>query len=186
MRATAADIHANRIAGLYVKNSDQGLSVPSQAISPRQTQALIDYAEIVISYAENQMPREDIPQEDIDLQVWFLNAFDDPEKRNRILTVGSVEKLKQLNDVQEWSRSTNAEIEAQDGQMRLLAERELARGPKPAEQDTKDRWKITLKIETPSHSIRSAPLKEWNKGVHWIKLSQAQHPAAAPTGLAFG
>ena len=174
MRATAADIHANRIAGLYVENSDQGLSVPSQAISPQQTQALIGYAELVISYAESQEPREDIPQEDIDLQIWFLNAFDDPEKRNRILTVGSVEKLKQLNDVREWTRSIKAEIEAQDQQMTMFAERELARGPKPEGQDTKDKWKITLKIETSSLSIRSAPLKEWNKGAHWIKLSQQQ------------
>ena len=66
MHATAADIHANRIAGLYVENSDLGLRVPSQAISPRQTQALIGYAEVVISYAESQRPRDDIPQEDID------------------------------------------------------------------------------------------------------------------------
>jgi AbiV family abortive infection protein len=174
MRATAADIHANRVAGLYVENSDRGLNVPSQAISIKQAQALIGYAETVITYAESQKPREEIPQEEIDLQVWFLNAFDDPNKRNRILTVGSLEKLKQLNDVGQWTRSIKAEIEAHDQQMRLLAERELARGPKPHGQDTKDKWKITLKIETSSHSIRSAPLKEWNKGVHWIKLSQQQ------------
>jgi AbiV family abortive infection protein len=148
MRATAADIHSNRIAGLYVENGDRGLNVPSQAISPQQAQALISYAETVITYAESQRPREEIPQEDVDLQVWFLNAFDDPEKRNRILTVGSLEKLTQLNDVREWTRSVKAENETQDEQMRLLAERELARGPKTPGQVTKDKWKITLKIAT--------------------------------------
>ena len=174
MRATAADVHSNRLLGLYVDNSDQGLNVPSQAISPRQTDALMSYAEIVVAYAESQKPREDIPEEDRELQVWFLNAFDNPETRTRILTVQSLEKLKQLNDVREWTRSVKAEIEAQDKQMRLLAERELRRGPSRPGQPAKDKWKILLKLETSSHSIRLGPLKEWNSGVHWIRLSPQQ------------
>jgi AbiV family abortive infection protein len=34
MRAAAADIHANRIAGLYVEKNDGGLRVPAKAILP--------------------------------------------------------------------------------------------------------------------------------------------------------
>ena len=174
MRDAATDIHANRIAGLYVDNSDRGLNIPSQAISPKQSQALIESAEAVVEYAESEKPRDDIPQEEADLQVWFLNAFDDPDKRNRILTVGSLAKLKQLNDVQEWTRSLKAEIEAHDQQMKLMAERELQRGPKSAGECKKEKWRITLKIETTSHSICRGPLRKWNDGVNWIKLVQQQ------------
>lgn len=174
MRDAATDIHAKRIAGLYVDSSERGLNIPSQAISPQQSQALIGCAEALVKYAKSEKHRDDIPQEEIDLQIWFLNAFDDPEKRNRLLTVGSLDKLKQLNDIHEWTRSLKAEIEANDQQMKLVAERELRRGPKSPGQAKKDRWKITLRIETASHAIRPAPLKEWNKGVKWIKLLQPQ------------
>jgi AbiV family abortive infection protein len=174
LRDAASDIHANRIAGLYVDNGEHGLNIPSQAISPKQSQALIGCAEALVRYAESEKPRDDIPQDEIDLQIWFLNAFDDPEKRNRLLAVSSLEKLKQLNDVHEWTRSLKAEIEANDQQMKLVAEQELRREPKSLGQITKDRWKITLRIETASHSIRRASLKQWNDGVKWIKLVPQQ------------
>ncbi|MGD0421078.1 MAG: hypothetical protein ABSA68_16095 [Xanthobacteraceae bacterium] len=203
MRDAAADIHANRIAGLYVENSGDGLNIPSQAISPRQSQAIIKYAEALVSLAESEKPREDIPQEEADLQIWFLKAFDDPEMRKRMFTIGTIAKLKELNDIHEWARSLKAEIEANDEQMKLVAERELRRGPKSPSQATKERWKLSLRIETASHSIRSAPLKQWNDGVNWIKLAPQQGakkkeqlrieitlgddvPAAALWGLGFG
>jgi AbiV family abortive infection protein len=173
-RDAAADIHANRMAGLYVENNDGGLNVPSDAISSRQTEALIGLAESLIKYAESEKPRDDIPQEEIDLQVWFLNAVDDPEQRNRIFTAQSFEKLKQLNDVIEWTRSIKAELEASDKELRELAERELRREPKIDGQVRKDRWKIRLRIETTSNIVRPAAFKEWNKSVEWIKLLPVQ------------
>lgn len=174
MRDAAADIHANRIAGLYVGNSDDGLNIPSQAISPRHSQAIIKYAEALVSLAESEQPREDIPQEEADLQIWFLKAFDEPEKRKRMFTANSTAKLKEANDVKQWTRSLKADIEAEDERLRLLAERELRRPPKSPDQNTKDKWKFSLRIETTSHSIRSVPLKQWNDGVNWIKLAPQQ------------
>jgi AbiV family abortive infection protein len=174
MRDTAADIHANRIAGLYVDTDDSGLNIPSQAISPKQAQALIGAAEAFVALAESETPRDDIPQQETDLQIWFLNAMDDPEKQKRIINVASLAKLTQLNDVFEWTRQLKAEIEADDQKMRLVAERELQREPKSSDQIAKDRWKIILRIETTSHSIRTPPLKQWNDGVKWIRLMPQQ------------
>jgi AbiV family abortive infection protein len=173
-RDAAADIHANRIAGLYVDSSDQGLNVPSAAISQRQSQALIELAESFIAYAESETPRDDIPQEEIDLQAWFLGAFDDPEKRGRILTAQSIAKLKTLNDVHEWTRSIKTELEADDARLRALAERELSREPASSDRSKKDRWKMRLRFETSSHSIRPASLKVWNDSVEWIRLAPQQ------------
>jgi AbiV family abortive infection protein len=173
-RDAAADVHANRVAGLYVENGDGGLNVPSNAISSRQSLSLIGLAESLIQYAESQKPRDDIPQEEIDLQIWFLNAVDDPEIQKRIFTTKSFEKLKQLNDVVEWTRSIKAELEASDKELRELAERELRREPKIDGDVRKDRWKIRLRIETTSNSIRPAAFKDWNKSVEWIKLFPVQ------------
>src|SRR6266478_500135 len=173
-RDAAADIHANRIAGLYVENGDGGLNVPSDAISSEQARALIGLAESLVKYAESEKPRDDIPQEEMDLQIWFLNAVDEPEKRKRIFSTQSFEKLKQLNNVIEWTRSIKAEFEASDKEMKELAERELRRTPKADGQNRKDRWKIRFRVETTSNIIRPAVLKEWNKSVDWIKLVPVQ------------
>jgi AbiV family abortive infection protein len=170
----AADIHANRMAGLYVESSDGSLNIPADAVSNRQSLALIGLAETLIGYAESEKPRDDIPKEEIDLQVWFLNAFDDPEKRNRILTTDSLARLKALNDAVEWTRSIKAQLEAEDEELRLLAERELRRQPMSGREGAKKRWKIQLRIETASHSIRAASLREWNEKIDWIKLSPQQ------------
>ncbi len=173
-RDAAADIHTNRIAGLYVENSDGGLNVPSDAILSQQARALIGLAESLVKFAESEKPRDDIPQEEIDLQIWFLNAVDEAEMRKRIFSTQSFEKLKQLNNVIEWTRSIKAECEASDNEMKQLAEHELRRAPKADGKIRKDRWKIRFRVETTSNIIRPAVLKEWNKSVEWIKLVPVQ------------
>jgi|ERR1700730_102859 len=173
-REAAADIHAIRLMGLYVENADSGLNVPSKAITAKLSQSLISLAELLVSQAESAKPREAIPQEEIDLQIWFLRAFDDPDKRKRILTKQSFEKLKSLNDVGAWTRQLKTEIERNDAELRALAEKEIARSPDSLGVGDKDRWRVQLKIRTSSNSIRPKPLKKWNEGVNWIKLRPQQ------------
>ena len=162
------------LTGLYVESDDRGLHIPDRAISPRQSQALIQCAEAFIKYAESEKPRDDIPQEEFDLQIWFLNAFDDPEMRKRVLTVSSLATLKELNDVHEWTRVIKAGLEAEDQRLMVLAQEELSRGPKSSEQMTKEKWRLVLKLETASHSIRATSFKKSNEGVKWLKLRPQQ------------
>jgi AbiV family abortive infection protein len=178
-REAAADIHAIRLLGLYVEEVDIGLNIPSKAISAKQSDSLISLAELLVSQAESEKPRETIPQEDIDLQVWFLRAFDDPDKRKRILTKQSFEKLKSLNDVAAWTRQVKDEIERDDAELRALAEKEINRSPASLGKGDKNRWKVQLKIRTSSNSIRPKPLKKWNEGSKWIKLRPQQGALAA-------
>jgi AbiV family abortive infection protein len=125
-REAAADIHAIRLLGLYVENADSGLNVPSKAITTKQSESLISLAELLATNAESATPREAIPKEEIDLQIWFLSAFDDPDKRKRILTKQSFENLKSLNDVVAWTRQVKTEIEQDDAELRALAEKEFS------------------------------------------------------------
>ena len=173
-REAAADIHAIRLLGLYVENADTGLNVPSKAITAKQSQSLISVADMLVAHAESATPREAIPQEEIDLQMWFLSAFDDPDKRKRILTKQSFENLQSLNDVVAWTRQLKADIERDDAELRALAEREITRSPDSLGRGDKDRWRIQLKIRTSSNSIRPKPLKKWNERTTWIKLRPQQ------------
>lgn len=173
-REAAAEIHANRLAGLYVENNAGVINVPSENISERQAQALIELAKLLIETAESEKARDDIPQDEIGLQIWLLNAFDDPQKRGRILTEASLARLKEAESAPEWAQSIKAQLELEDEELRLLAERELRRQPERSADGIKKRWVIQLRIETLSHSIRAASLKEWNQKIDWIKLSPQQ------------
>jgi AbiV family abortive infection protein len=173
-REAAADIHAIRLLGLYVENADTGLNVPSKAITAKQSQSLISLADLLVAHAESARPRDVIPQEEIDLQRWFLSAFDDPDKRKRILTKQSFENLQSLNDVVAWTQKLKTDIERDDAELRALAEREIKRSPDSLGRGDKDRWRIQLKIRTSSNSIRPKPLKKWNEGTTWIKLRPQQ------------
>jgi AbiV family abortive infection protein len=144
-REAAADIHAIRLMGLYVENADTGLNIPAKAIGVKQSESLTSLAELLVSQAESEKPREEIPQEEIDLQVWFLRAFDDSDKRKRILTAQSVESLKSLDDVAAWTRQVKDEIEREDAELRALAEKEINRRPASPEE-SKDRWKVQLRV----------------------------------------
>jgi hypothetical protein len=95
--------------------------------------------------------------------------MDDPERRKRILTKQSFDKLRELDSVVDWTRSIKKEIETEDASLKALAERELRRGPSDPQSRT-ERWKIRSRIETSSNSIRPVFLKEWNDAVTWIKM----------------
>jgi AbiV family abortive infection protein len=173
-REAAADIHAIRVSGLYVENDPTGLSIPSEAISPKQSQALIDLATSFVEYAESAKPRDDIPQEDIDLQLWFLTACDDPEKRGHIFNSESLAELRRLNDVAGWTRYIKAKIVSDEAHVLALAEKEIRRSPGTLGTGSKERWRIQFKLHTSSNSVRSKPLKKWNERVERIKLAPQQ------------
>jgi len=170
MRDTAADMHAKRLAGLYVDEVDQVLRVPSEAVSHEQAQRQINLAEAFLNIVESQQLSEDIPQENIELRIWLMDSFDDPERRKQILTQASLEKLKELSDVAAWTRWIKEEIERNDAEMRAMMEREIQRGNEATKEVDNDKWKVQFRIETQYHSIRSNVLKIWNDSMPWIKL----------------
>jgi AbiV family abortive infection protein len=174
-REDASIIHANRIRGLYVDYSDQGLSVPSEAISEKQADDLINLAGMLVQAAEAERFREDIPEEELALQTWFLNAFDDPQLRNRILTQASFAKLRELQDAVAWTKWNKSEAEREAAQLQALAEAEIRRLDEGRVGDgTKEKWKVQLRLETHSHFLRRKPFAEWNSRVGWIKLNPVQ------------
>jgi AbiV family abortive infection protein len=177
-REAAVDIHGIRLQGLYVENSEAGLNIPAKAISLKQAEALISLADVLVSQAENEKPREVIPQEEIELQTWFLRAFDDPDKRKRIMNKQLFDKLRSLGDVAAWTRQVKDEIEQGDAELMALAEKEIKRSSASLGSGDNDRWKVQIKIRTSSNSIRPRPLKKWNEGSTWIKLRAQQGPLA--------
>lgn len=84
MTELAERIHDMRLAGLYVGNNEESLSIPANAVTKEQAEQLTSLAEARLGMAEAKNPREEVTQEEVDLQTWFLTAADDPEHRKMI------------------------------------------------------------------------------------------------------
>lgn len=117
MSDVATTIHANRLAGLYVDDSDQELRVPSETISPQQAQRLIELAEAFVTIAENERPREDISQEEVDLQTWLIGAFDKIEGVAGHWRMGA---LDQVRDRTQRCRDASSRRERNPTRLRIL------------------------------------------------------------------
>lgn len=146
------------------------LSIPSEAIGSEETDQLIELAAARLGMAESEKLREQIPQEEIELQAWFLNTADDPEKRRQIMSRVSLTKLSELKDSRAWVRWLKEQFDTAEAEARAAAELELRRSRNLPEKGSKDKWKLRLRILSASHSIRPKALSAWNAKSDWIKL----------------
>jgi AbiV family abortive infection protein len=170
MSRLARTIHETRLLGLDVDHGDDGLSVPAEAINREEAEQLIELAAARLDMAESEKLREHIPQEEIDLQAWFLKAADDPERRRQIMSAASLAKLAELRDARAWVRWLKEQFETAEAEARTAADRELRRTRDLPEKGSKDKWKLRVRILCASHSIRPKVLTAWNAKSDWIKL----------------
>ena len=172
MTDVAERIHAQRLLGLYVGVSEDGLTVPADQIDAATTDQLIGFAEATLNMVASETFRDEAPQEAIDFQNWLLTSFDDTERRRQILSGGSLDKLAELKDVLEWTRWLKGLFDKAEADGRLAAQKEIERSRNrlPATK-TKDKWKLRIRILCASHSIRPKVLSAWNEKSDWIKLS---------------
>jgi hypothetical protein len=98
----AQRLHAKRLAGLYVDQTEDTLSIPSEAIDSEEATRIIELAGTRYEMSANEKLRDHIPPDELELQTWFLAATDDPEKQRWILSRGSLAKLAELGDAKLW------------------------------------------------------------------------------------
>lgn len=169
MQTFAQQIHLNRLEGLYVGQTADGVSIPTEAIDGEQAETLLNLAEARLGMAEGVEVRANISTEELDLQVWFLAAAEDPEKNRMIFSSGSLTKLAELGNTQAWVRWLKGEFEQADAESRAAVEEELKRG-RGLVTKGKNKWKLRIRIFTQSHSVRPKAVTEWNRSTNWIKL----------------
>jgi AbiV family abortive infection protein len=164
-------LHSQRMAGLYVDYQDENLSIPAEAIDPTYCASLLDLADARVQMAEAEKLRENIAQEDLDLQAWFLTFTAKKENTQMMFSKTSIAKLSEMNDARAWILWLRSEVEAAEAHTKAMLEQELKRSQSLPKEGTKDKWRLKIRIVSQSHSVRQKPLNEWNKAYNWIKLS---------------
>jgi len=174
MENLARRIHETRLAGLYVDQSDEGLSIPRDAVGAEELDQLMSFAEVRLAMAAGQRLRETVKRSEVERQAWFLAVADDPEKRKYVFSGTSMAKLAELKDATAWTEWLREQFDRADAEARAAAAAEIARNQQLPSGRTKDKWRIRIRIKTASHSIRQKTLNLWNEKTDWLKLSMAK------------
>lgn len=159
------------MSGLNVDYQDENLSIPEEAIDATYSAALLDLASARVQMAEAEKLRENITQEDLDLQAWFLSFTARKENTSMMFSKTSIEKLSDLKDAKAWILWLKSEVERAEAHTRERLAQELKRSQSLPKEGTKDKWRLKIRIVSQPHSVRQKPLNQWNKAYEWIKLT---------------
>lgn len=166
----ARHLHTKRLDGLYVGESNGGVSIPSESIDPDECENLIQLAEARLEMAESEKPRGQPSDEDVQLQSWFLAEATHPERRGQIFSSSSMEKLAELKNARAWIGWLKSEFDRAMAEGLDLVNKEIARSKNLPAISERAKWKLRIRIFSASHTIRPKVLRRWNEQVEWIKL----------------
>ena len=163
----AARLHEMRMDAMYVhvaRDESPRSSVPDELV--RSTMAMLE-AQIQLAEAAGVAEPSLKEQEIFD---WLMKAAEEPDKRPLIFGASSLKKRSELRDPLAWARWLKEQFDEADQRSRELTERELRRRPEDSKEPWKARWKVTLRWQSSSHSIRPRAFDKWNKGSEHVKF----------------
>jgi AbiV family abortive infection protein len=163
-RAFAIEMHMRRLEALYTSLDPEA---SFQGATEREADNLITLLEARLSLAREL--RTELDSDSAERAAWFFEATEDPDRRSMLFSRSSMEKLVELGGVPawiDWLQEQFAEAE-RVGQEQLEAE--LARDTSAA--PGQDKWRLRVRFESASHSVRSGPLNWWNRISTRLRLS---------------
>ncbi len=166
----AKNLHNNRLLYLYSDpDNPQHWSSLMKKGEAEQLYKLVE-TRLKIENSREDLTDEHIDNSDENLE-WFLKIQEDDQKKKEIWGHKSQEKLLELKDVKKWILWLREIYDKNEKEMLEYAQKELGRKQPPLEKRLDPKWKISVEITTPSHSIRQKLLKQFNEGSNWIKLN---------------
>lgn len=171
-RGLAKTIHTKRLSSLYVDTLKP--LQPGANITVSELDNIIKLAEArygMAKYAGTARDDSDMSDKEKTVITWFLHASDDINERKFIFSGASNAKLAELGSAKKWVNWLYEEAEKRKNEGLTLLHEELQRQKPNVKDGSKPKWKVRIKIQSHSHSVRPKPLNNWNKTVDWIKLT---------------
>jgi AbiV family abortive infection protein len=129
LRGMARHIHETRLRGLYVDVSADGVIAPETAVAPADAELLVGMAAARLDLEpDHQLPTDPNRR---DLQLWFIRATEDPERRNLIMGKRSLDRLAELRSPSAWIQWLKQQFDEADARSKELSTR-----PAPAQAST--------------------------------------------------
>jgi AbiV family abortive infection protein len=166
-KGLASIIHRKRLAALYVDPE----KIKRFKINKSEVDQILSLANARLKMEQNKdFVDPDDPNINKEEMSWFLNATEDEEKRRLIFGKKSQDKLIKMGDVKKWVHWLKQQFDKNDAEIREIIKEELQRKKPKGKDAKKPKYKIRIRINSESHSIRNKELKKWNENIDLIKL----------------
>lgn len=168
-RNMASDLHNKRLDVMYTELDDSipaNLKISDEELGNylKMSRARLELAKID---GEVDTDISDEKQEEIN---WFFKCTNDIEKRKFIFGNESQEKLIELGDIKSWMDWLKEHFTKEEFELKELLEKELAKTNQQETDAIEPKWKIKLKINSKSHSLRAKILNEFSSKSPFIKF----------------
>jgi len=168
-KGLAQTVHWTRLNSLYTN---------TYSVKPAKESVTQDEADQLLSLAEARLGMEqhrefEFDKDDPDKEElkWFLDATQDPEKRDLVFGGASHKKLVEFQgDARKWVKWLKKQFDDNNDEIRKIVEEELSRKKPRGKEASEPKYKIKIKLYSDSHSIRKKVLNEWNEKVDFIQL----------------
>jgi|GEM_PF-1682575 len=166
-KGLATTLHSKRLEYLYTDPNNP--TDPSSRLETGEAENLIKLTRARLEL-EKLTELKEFEDEDVQNLTWFFKATDDIEKRKFIFGSASIKKLEEVQNGKDWIKWIRDIYQKNEEEMRKLAEQEIRR-QKPDEKEAFDpKYKMRVKIQSQSHSVRNNAFQKWNEGVKDIKI----------------
>jgi hypothetical protein len=178
LRGMAKSMHDDRLAAMYVSPDRPEGGELLLTVNEERARTILGLAEARLGM---ELSRD---WQAIDLSAgsvmrWFLDATNDPEKRNLIFGQKSFDKLAELGHMRDWMAWLKQQFDQAEAEGRAHLQRELARAVSDRADRGEDRWQVAIRLYSPAQSIRNRAIQSWNERPTWIKLSSVHNDKQA-------
>ena len=173
-RGLAANLHERRLHYLYT--DPENPLPPADRTGRGEAENLIKLVRARLELEKLSKPQHIFEEEGLDNLKWFLAATEDPDKRKFIFGSGSMKFLQEVQDGRRWISWLRELFQKQLDEAREMTLRELNR-KRPSDKERFDpKYRMRIRIQTPSHSIRNNAFQKWNESVEWVKIHKSERP----------
>ncbi|MCL4404954.1 AbiV family abortive infection protein [Patescibacteria group bacterium] len=167
-RDLSKTLHERRLLYLYV---DPTGGIDGQAqIKDGEANTLIQMTRARLEMEKLNKMTEEFTEEDVKMLTWFFRATQDDDMKKFIFSGASIKKFEELGNGKDWVMWLKEVFDKNQAQMRELTQKELSRQQPQGGDADLPKYKMTIRIQSQSHSIRNNAFTKWNAGIKDIKL----------------
>lgn len=170
-RHLATTLHERRLESLY---TDPKNPLPfGDRMKDGEAKMVVEFVRprLELEKSSDLTPFESTDVEEI---KWFFTSVDDPEKRKQIFSSTSLAKLAELGNGKGWIKWLRETYRKNEEEMLEYAQKEMRRTKPEGEEAMAPKYRMRVRIQTPSHSIRNNSFTQWNANVDWIKITKCK------------
>jgi AbiV family abortive infection protein len=175
-RDMSKTLHERRL--IYLYTDPNGIVDGRAEIREGEAKNLVELTRARLEMEKLKKVVDDFDEEDTKILTWFYSAIKDEEKAKSIFTLASMKKFQELGNGKDWMKWLKEAFDKNDEQMRELTQKELTRQRPEGDEAWIPKYKMTVRIQSQSHSIRNNAFTKWNAGIKDIKLRKSDRKEA--------